>query len=135
VRHQVAKYLPLTNFEDTLLGVEPESCVPHISECLCEVGQVILFVFARDDDVVHVGENVAAYLAFEHHFGDARKGSPDVFESLWRPDEAVRAEGCDKACVGLVFLFHVYLVVTGEAIKEGHDFASCCAIDYFVDPW
>jgi hypothetical protein len=26
-------------------------------------------------------------------------------------------------------------VVTGEAIEEGHDFASCRAIDYFVDPW
>jgi hypothetical protein len=26
-------------------------------------------------------------------------------------------------------------VVAGEAVKEGHDFASCCAIDYFVDPW
>jgi hypothetical protein len=58
-----------------------------------------------------------------------------VFESFWHPDKAVRAEGCDKACVGLVFLFHVNLVVTGEAIEEGHDFASCCAIDYFVDPW
>ena len=26
-------------------------------------------------------------------------------------------------------------MVTGEAIEEGHDFASCCAIDYFVNPW
>ena len=26
-------------------------------------------------------------------------------------------------------------MVTGEAIEEGHDFASCCTIDYFVDPW
>jgi hypothetical protein len=74
VRHQVAKYLLLANSKDTLLEVEPKSCVPHISECLCEVGQVILFVFARDDDVVHVGENVAAYLAFEHPLGEVRKG-------------------------------------------------------------
>jgi hypothetical protein len=50
-------------------------------------------------------------------------------------DEAVRVEGCDKACAGLVLLFHVNLVVTGEAIEEGHDFAACCAIDNFVDPW
>jgi hypothetical protein len=26
-------------------------------------------------------------------------------------------------------------VVTGEATEEGHDFASCCTIDDFVDPW
>jgi hypothetical protein len=26
-------------------------------------------------------------------------------------------------------------VVAGEAVKEGHDFASGCAINYFVDPW
>jgi hypothetical protein len=26
-------------------------------------------------------------------------------------------------------------VVTGEAVEEGHDFASYCAIDYFVNPW
>jgi hypothetical protein len=26
-------------------------------------------------------------------------------------------------------------VVTREAVEEGHDFASCCAIDYFVDLW
>jgi hypothetical protein len=26
-------------------------------------------------------------------------------------------------------------VVAREAIEEGHDFASGCAIDYFVDPW
>jgi hypothetical protein len=30
---------------------------------------VILFVFARDDNVVHVGENIVAYLAFEHLLG------------------------------------------------------------------
>jgi hypothetical protein len=26
-------------------------------------------------------------------------------------------------------------VVTGEAIEERYDFASCCTIDYFVDLW
>ena len=35
---------------------------------------MILFVFARDDDVVYVGENVAAYLTFEDPLGEARKG-------------------------------------------------------------
>jgi hypothetical protein len=135
VRHQVARYIPLADSEDTLFGVEPKSCIPHISECFGEVGHVILFVFAHDDDVVHVGENVAAYLTFEYPFCEAGKGCPDVFESFRHPDEAVCAEGCDKACAGLVFLFHVDLVVTGEAIEEGHDLASCCAIDYFVDPW
>jgi hypothetical protein len=54
VGHQVAKYLALSNSEDALLGVEAKSCVPHISKCLREVGQVIFFVFAGDNDVVHV---------------------------------------------------------------------------------
>jgi hypothetical protein len=35
---------------------------------------VVLFVFARDDDVVYVGENVAADLTFEDPLGEARKG-------------------------------------------------------------
>jgi hypothetical protein len=64
----------LANTEDALLGVETKSCVPHISERLREVGQVIFFVFARDDDVVHVCENVAAHLDFEHPLGEAREG-------------------------------------------------------------
>jgi hypothetical protein len=35
----------------------------HVGECFCKVGQVILFVFACDDNVVYVSENVAADLA------------------------------------------------------------------------
>jgi hypothetical protein len=64
VRHQVAKYLPLAYSEDAFLGVEAKSCVPHVSERLREVSQVILFIFARDDNVIHVRENVMAHLAF-----------------------------------------------------------------------
>jgi cell wall assembly regulator SMI1 len=74
VRHQVAKYLPLADSEDTLFGVEPKSCVSHISECFGEVGQVILFVFACDDNVVHVGENIAAYLTFADPLCEAGEG-------------------------------------------------------------
>jgi hypothetical protein len=74
VQHQVTKYLPLANFEDSLLGVEPKSCIAHVGECYCEVSEVILFVFACDDDVVYVGENVVAYLTLEDPLGEARKG-------------------------------------------------------------
>jgi hypothetical protein len=74
VGHQVAKYLALSNSEDALLEVEAKLCVPHISKCLCEVGQVIFFIFAGDNDVVHVCENIAAHLAFEHRLGEAREG-------------------------------------------------------------
>jgi hypothetical protein len=74
VRHQVTKYLPLANCEDTLLRVELKLCVAHISECFYEVGHMIVFVFAHDDDVVYIGENVAAYLTFEDPLGEARKG-------------------------------------------------------------
>jgi hypothetical protein len=74
VRHQVAQYLPLANSEDALLGVEAKSCVPHICERLCEVRQVVFFIFACDNDVIHVRENVAAHLALEHRLGEAREG-------------------------------------------------------------
>ena len=74
MRHQVAEYFPLADSKDTLFGVEPKSCIPHISECFGEVGQVILFVLARDNNVVHVGENVAAYLTFEDPFYEAGEG-------------------------------------------------------------
>jgi hypothetical protein len=70
----------------------------------------------------------AAYL-YLTPVGDVMK------QYVWHPDEAVRAVGCDEAGAGLVFLFHVYLVIAREAVEEGHDFASGCAIDYFVDPW
>jgi hypothetical protein len=76
VRHQVPEYLPLADPEDTLFGVEPKSCIPHIGEGFGEVVQVILFVFARDDNVVHVGENVAAYLTFEDLFVRREKVDP-----------------------------------------------------------
>jgi hypothetical protein len=76
VRHQVVEYLPLAGSKDTLFGVEPKSCIPHISEGFGEVGQVILFIFARDDNVVHVDENVAAYLTFEDLFVRRKKVDP-----------------------------------------------------------
>jgi hypothetical protein len=108
----------LANSKDTLLRVEPEPCIAHVGECFCEIGQVILFVFASDDIVVHVGENVAADLAFEDPLGEARKGGSSILESLWHSYKAVCAEGCDEACACLVLLFHENLVVPGEAIKE-----------------
>jgi hypothetical protein len=64
----------LANSEDALLGVEAKSCVLHVCERLCEVNQVIFFIFACDDDVVHVRENVAAHLALEHRLGEVREG-------------------------------------------------------------
>jgi hypothetical protein len=64
----------MANSEDALLGVEAKLCVPHICECLCEVDHVILFIFASDDDVVHIRENDLAYLALEHRLGEAREG-------------------------------------------------------------
>jgi hypothetical protein len=62
------------DLEDALLGVEAKSCIPHVCERLCEVGQVILLIFAGDDDVVHIRENVPTYLALEHRLGEAREG-------------------------------------------------------------
>jgi hypothetical protein len=96
---------------------------------------VVLFAFACDDNVVYVSENVAADLVFKDLLGEARKGRDGVLESLRHSYEIVRAEGCNEACACLVLLFHVNLVVPREAIKEGHDFAACCAFENFVDSW
>jgi hypothetical protein len=74
VRYQVIKYFPLANSEDALLRIQLESCVVHVGECFCKIGQLSLFVFACDDNVVYVGENVAAYLTFEDLLGEAREG-------------------------------------------------------------
>jgi hypothetical protein len=68
------QYHPLANTEDALLGVEAKTCIPHVCEHFCEVGQVVFFIFACDDNVVHVRENVAAHLALEHRLGEAREG-------------------------------------------------------------
>jgi hypothetical protein len=96
---------------------------------------VVLFAFACNDNVVDVSENVAADLVFEDLLCEARKGGASVLESLGHSYEAVRTEGCNEACACLVLLFHVNLVVPREAIKEGHNFAACCAVDNFVDSW
>jgi hypothetical protein len=73
-------------------------------------------------------------LPFEHCFGKPGEGGPGVLESLRHSDEAICAKGCYKAGASLVFFLHIYLVVTREAVEEGHDFASGRVIDYFVDP-
>jgi hypothetical protein len=79
---------------------------------------MVFFAFAGYDDVVHIRKYVSADLALEHCFGEARECGPNVLESLWHSDEAVRAEGCYEAGAGLVFLLHINLVVAGEAVEE-----------------
>jgi hypothetical protein len=79
---------------------------------------MVLLAPAGDDDVVHICEYISADLPLEHCFGKPREGGPGVLESLRHPDEAICAEGCYKAGAGLVFLLHIYLMVTGEAVKE-----------------
>jgi hypothetical protein len=71
VRHQVAEYFPLADSENAFFEVELKSRIQHISECFGEVGQVILFVLACDDNAVHISENVAPYLIFEDPFCEA----------------------------------------------------------------
>jgi hypothetical protein len=57
-------YLPLANSKNALLGVEAKSCVPHVSEHLREVSQVIFFIFSRNNNVVHVREKCCGPLGF-----------------------------------------------------------------------
>jgi hypothetical protein len=79
---------------------------------------MVLLAPAGDDDVVHICEYISADLPLEHCFGKPREGGPGVLESLRHPDEAICAEGCYEAGAGLVFLLHIYLMVTGEAVEE-----------------
>jgi hypothetical protein len=60
----------------------------------------------------------SADLSLEHCFGKPGEGGPDVLEPLRHSDEAICAEGCYEAGAGLVFLLHVYLMVTGETVEE-----------------
>jgi hypothetical protein len=118
VRYQVAQYFALANAEDALFRVLAESCVSHVHECLGEVSEMVRLALAGDDDVVHICEYISANLPVEHCLGKPGEGGPGVLESLRHSDEAICAEGCYKAGASLVFLLHVYLVVTGEAVEE-----------------
>ena len=79
---------------------------------------MVLLILAGDDDVVHICKYISADLALEYCFGESGEGGPGILETLRHSDEAISAEGCYKAGASLVFLFHVYLVVTGEAVEE-----------------
>jgi hypothetical protein len=52
-----------------------------------------LLAFTCNDDVVHISEDVAAYLVIEDLLGEVGKIRADVLESLGHSYEAVRAEG------------------------------------------
>jgi hypothetical protein len=79
---------------------------------------MVFFAFAGNDDVVHIRKYVSADLALEHRSGETRECGPNVLETLRHSNEAVRVEWCYEAGAGLVFLLHINLVVTGEAVEE-----------------
>jgi hypothetical protein len=64
VRYKVTEYLALSNSEYAFLWVQV-----HVGECLCEVGKMVFFVFAHNDYVVNISENVATHLTFKNAFG------------------------------------------------------------------
>ena len=66
---------------------------------------MIFLDFGRNDDVVHISEDIAAHLAFEDLLGEAGKCRADVLESLGHSYEAVHAKGGDEVGAGLVLLF------------------------------
>ena len=65
---------------------------------------------------MHSRKNIP--LPFEHRFGESGEGGPGILETLRHSDKAISAEGCYKAGASLVFLLHIYLMVTGEAVEE-----------------
>lgn len=88
--------------QDTLFWVEPESSLPHVSESLCQVCQVISFAFACDDDVIDIGEYVSANLVHEYRLCEAGESGPDIFEAIRHPHKTVGVEGGDETSVRLV---------------------------------
>jgi hypothetical protein len=79
---------------------------------------MVFLASTGDDNVVHICEYVSADLALKHHFGESRECGPSILKSLRHSDEAIRVEGCYETGAGLVFLLHIYLVVTEKEIKE-----------------
>jgi hypothetical protein len=77
---------------------------------------MVFFVFAHNDYVINICENIMSHLIFENTFGELRKRRPDILESFEHSHETICAEGCDETCVGLVFFFHVDLMIAQEAI-------------------
>jgi hypothetical protein len=82
---------------------------------------VVDFVFACDDDVVDVGENVSANLVLEFGHCEAGEGGPDILEAFEHPYKTVGAEGGVETGVCLVLL------------AKGHDYVACYRFDDVVD--
>jgi hypothetical protein len=62
---------------------------------------VVLLAFTRHDDVIHISEDVAAYLVFEDLLGEAGESRTGVLESLGHLYEIVHAEGVMKLVLAL----------------------------------
>jgi hypothetical protein len=69
-------------------------------------------VLASDDNVINISENVVADMVFHNRFCHPKKGGARVLKAFGHTYKEVDARGCYKAYLGLVFLFHVDLVVT-----------------------
>jgi hypothetical protein len=70
MRYKVTKYFALSKSEYALLRVQAKSSFMHIGECFYEVRKMVFFVFARNDYIINICENVAAHLVFENAFGE-----------------------------------------------------------------
>jgi hypothetical protein len=116
----------------TYLSGFKRSLASHVGEGLREVCQV-LYLLARHNDVVDVGENVSANLVLKYRLSEAGECRPNILEALGHSHEAVGAEGCDEAGIRFVLFAEIYLMITGKIVKQGHELAACCRIDDFVD--
>jgi hypothetical protein len=129
-RYYVSQNLAPVDAEDAFFWVEPESGLSHVSKRL---RQVVDFVFASDDDVVDIGENVSANLVIEYELCEAGEGGSDILEAFGHPYKTVGGEGADETDICLVLLTEEYLVVTRKTVEQSHDFAACYGVDDLVD--
>lgn len=87
---------------------------------------MVCLIFACDDDVVDVGEYILANLVCKYGLSEAGECGLNILEPFEHPHEIVGVEGCDKYDICFVLFAEIYLVVTRETIKQGHDLAAWC---------
>jgi hypothetical protein len=66
----VTEYFALSDSEYAFLRVQAQSGFAQVGECLCKVRKMVFFVLARNNYVINISENFAAYLTFENAFGE-----------------------------------------------------------------
>ena len=111
VRYQETEQLARRYPESTLLRVEHEVYLTKAVEGLAQVLDERVLVLRLDDDVVHVGLDVAAHLGAETLTHHPLEGCPGILEPERHANVAVATFRRDERRLLLVLHGHLDLVV------------------------